>query len=249
MSNEKTGGFRPRIWDNSSKSSPANPHRDEVAAVALDHDTVLGPQDLIDGIAEVGGLLREHPAAAPLAALVLLQLAVILLHHGVVHADEGVTAARAVDAEQGQLRIVLLQDAVDEYVFVTLRRLHARMLVLDHRPARSGQVLYGQLVVGLRLHDVGIAAVAVFVFVIVQLAIGVLAVVVAEFGAQFLDEHVAVSVGLHKELVDDVVNFLLGGQSGHEVEVSGLAHTEETDGRAPVRHNLQGNGRVAVAFI
>lgn len=249
MSNEKTGGFRPRIWDNSSKSSPAHPHRDEVAAVALDHDAVLGPQDLIDGIAEVGGLLREYPAAAPLATLVLLQLAVVLLHHGVVHADEGVTAARAVDTEQGQLRIVLFQDAVDKHVFVALRRLHSRVLVLDHRPARSGQVLHCQLVVGLRLHDVGVAAVTVFVLVVVQLAVGVLAVVPAEVGTQLLDEHVAVAVGLHKELVDDVVDFLLGGQSGHEVEVPGLAHTEEADGGTPVRYNLQGNGRVAVAVV
>ena len=97
---------------------PAHPHRHEVSGISLDGGAVLGPQDLIDGIAEVGGLLREHTAATPLAAFVLLQLAVVLLHHGIVHADKGVTAAGAVDAEQGHLRIVLLQDAVDEHVLV-----------------------------------------------------------------------------------------------------------------------------------
>ena len=96
----------------------AKPRRHKVAIVALDGGAVLGPQDLIDCIREVGGLLRKYPAAAPLAAFVLLQLAIVILHHGIVHADKGVTAAGAVDAEQGHLRIVLLQDAVDEHVFV-----------------------------------------------------------------------------------------------------------------------------------
>ena len=123
------------------------------------------------------------------------------------------------------------------------------MLVLDHRPAGSGQVLHGQLVVGLALHDVGVAAVAVLVLVKMQFPVGVLAVVVAELGAQLLDEHIAVTVGFHKELVDDIVDFLLGDHSRHEVIVPGLAHAEEANGGTPIRYNLQGDGRVAVTVV
>ena len=47
----------------------------------------LRPNYLVGSVREVGRLLRQHPGSLPLAALVLLQFAVHVLYHGVVHGN------------------------------------------------------------------------------------------------------------------------------------------------------------------
>lgn len=55
-------------------------------------------------------LLGKNAGTLALAALVLLQLAVHVLDHGVVHGNERETALVAVETHQGQVFAFLTQD-------------------------------------------------------------------------------------------------------------------------------------------
>ena len=173
----------------------------------------------------MGGFFRKD-GLVTLAALILGKTPLAVLDDTrIVHGDECIFAFRAVETLLREPFVFLCQDGSPEQVLVMLRRLHARMGVLFHRPPVFLQTLDGKLVVGLLV--VGTACIPVTVTVIMQVFVDMVTVVVAELVHQRVHHGVILFITLDEELVDVVVHRLTCQHLRHEVIVALLRHFQE----------------------
>lgn len=87
-----------------------HPCRNKTPAFVFQLLPKLRPHNLVRRVREMRGLLGKNAGTLALAAFVLLQLAVHILYHGVVHGNERETALVAVETHQGQAFPFLTQD-------------------------------------------------------------------------------------------------------------------------------------------
>lgn len=98
---------------------------------------VLGPNKFVDGIGEMGGLLRQNSRRRFLAPFVLFEDVSAINHPGIVHRDHRVAAAVAVDPETYGAALALRKDFLPQQVFVAHGRLSETMHLGHHRPTFS----------------------------------------------------------------------------------------------------------------
>lgn len=166
--------------------------------------SVLSPYTLVHGIAEVSGFFWKDGIIA-LTAFVLLEASGrIGSDTRIVHADENVFALGGIEALEGETAVGLGCDVRPQQILIVLRRLHARMHVLTHRPAVAHQPVDSQFIV--RLLAVGTASVAVTVAEEVNDLAWMIAIIMAETVDEGIDLGVLLFASLDEKLVDSIVN-------------------------------------------